>query len=97
MGWTITTYALRAVMLVSLPIMLVILFHLIKGELSAYKKEKTCLFCERVSVEAWACHNDREHCINCCYCPDHIDTTHKHLTCSTAPANTWCGNCAEVN
>jgi hypothetical protein len=105
MGWTIATYIERAVLIVLLPIMLFVVYHLIKQELveiksdikRAFNQDKKCLFCERVSIEVWACHSDQGYCINCCYCPDHKDTIHRHNTCKTAPANTWCGLCAEIN
>jgi hypothetical protein len=105
MGWTIATYIQRAFCIVLLPVMLVVVYHLIKQELAEIKSDikgavnndKKCLFCERVSVEVWACHSDQGYCINCCHCPEHEDTIHKHGTCKTASRNTWCGNCAEID
>jgi len=105
MIWTIATYVQRAICIVLLPTLLVLIYHMVKQELveiksdiqGAVNNDKKCLFCERVSVEAWACHTDREYCINCCHCPDHKDTIHKHGTCKVAPRNTWCGKCSEID
>jgi hypothetical protein len=101
MGWTVATYIVQAVLILVLPIMLVIVYHLIKQELVEIKNifgdDKKCLFCERVSLEVWACYDDQDYCINCCYCQDHKETIHKHGQCKTAPDMTWCGLCAEIN
>lgn len=98
MGWTIATYIERAVLIVLLPITLVVLYYLIKQLfIETSDTDKKCLFCERVSIEVWACHDDQDYCINCCYCPDHKNTIHKHGQCKTAPGMTWCGLCAEIN
>jgi len=95
MGWTIATYAFRLIALLSIAVLVPFIYLCVKELLTTDKTK--CRNCERVSIEVWACHSDRKYCINCCGCPDHQDTVHPYRHCSTAPGNTWCGNCAEID
>ena len=103
MGWEIATWIWRILNIGLLIFLTPILYYFIKEELRGLKevileeKASKCQFCQRVRLDTWECHNDRGHCLNCCYCPDHIDTIHRNNTCATAPANTWCGQCAEID
>jgi len=81
----IATYLFRAAVIILLPIVLVIVFHLIKTELKEQsqdaKKEKAmvtpplCKDCNVVRVDEWACQHtikDGDYlCVDCCKCPDH--------------------------
>jgi len=93
MFWTIATYIWRIAEVLVLLVLAPVLYRMTKELFDDTK----CLSCSRVSIEVWACHADRKYCINCCGCPEHADTTHPYRHCSTAPANTWCGKCAEVD
>lgn len=97
MFWTVANFLFRVIEVLTLLICLPFIYFLVKESISDMRAYKTCKNCDRVSVNVWACHSNREYCINCCGCPDHIDTTHPYLHCFTAPANTWCGNCAETD
>ena len=87
MIWTIATYIMRAFEIVLLPVLLVIVYRLVKTELSELsteiKAEKTsasvpplCQDCKTVRIDEWACHSTIKAgdfvCIDCCKCPDHV-------------------------
>lgn len=81
----IATYLFRIAAIILLPILVAIVFHLIKTELKDQlqdaKKEKKmvtpplCKNCNIVRVDEWACHHtikDGDYlCVDCCKCPDH--------------------------